>query len=201
MTGREAASPGARGGGKAPPPDIASGGYGRRAAFELWGLDAATPVAGPERPSAKYTIFAPGPPRFHPAGHVRAPFCAWDLEISLPGHARARFCARAPLCGVRGRTPRSEQGDAGVPEGVRPLGNDGSGMTERVRKRAYSGAEAGEYALLCVALCATTTLRERWCPGAASITLRERWRPSGRRRRRYRSRRRCSGRWNKHHPP
>ena len=48
------------GGGKAPPPDIASGGYELRAAFELWGLDAAALVAGAERPSAKYTIFAPG---------------------------------------------------------------------------------------------------------------------------------------------
>ena len=47
-------------GAKAPPPDIASGGYERRAAFELWRLDAATLVARPERPSAKYTIFAPG---------------------------------------------------------------------------------------------------------------------------------------------
>ena len=45
---------------EAPPPDIASGGYELRAAFELWGLDAASLVAGPERPSAKYTIFAPG---------------------------------------------------------------------------------------------------------------------------------------------
>ena len=45
---------------EAPPPDIASGGYELRAAFELWGLDAAALVAGPERPSAKYTIFAPG---------------------------------------------------------------------------------------------------------------------------------------------
>ena len=44
----------------APPPDIASGGYELRAAFELWGLDAASLVARPERPSAKYTIFAPG---------------------------------------------------------------------------------------------------------------------------------------------
>ena len=48
------------GGEEAPPPDIASGGYERRVAFELWGLDAASLVAGPERPSAKYTIFAPG---------------------------------------------------------------------------------------------------------------------------------------------
>ena len=48
------------GGGEAPPPDIASGGYELRAAFELWGLDAAALVAGSERPSAKYTIFAPG---------------------------------------------------------------------------------------------------------------------------------------------
>ncbi len=48
------------GGVEAPPPDIASGGYELRAAFELWGLDAAALVAGPERPSAKYTIFAPG---------------------------------------------------------------------------------------------------------------------------------------------
>ena len=47
------------GGEEAPPPDIASGGYERRAAFELWELEAATLVAGPERPSAKYTIFAP----------------------------------------------------------------------------------------------------------------------------------------------
>ena len=38
---------------EAPPPDIASGGYELRAAFELWGLDAASLVAGPERPSAK----------------------------------------------------------------------------------------------------------------------------------------------------
>ena len=37
----------------ASPPDIASGGYELRAAFELWGLDAASLVAGPERPSAK----------------------------------------------------------------------------------------------------------------------------------------------------
>ena len=35
------------GGGEAPPPDIASGGYELRAAFELWGLDAAALVAGP----------------------------------------------------------------------------------------------------------------------------------------------------------
>ncbi len=48
------------GGVEAPPPDIASGGYELRAAFELWGLDAAALVAGAERPSAKYTIFAPG---------------------------------------------------------------------------------------------------------------------------------------------
>ena len=48
------------GGGEAPPPDIASGGYELRAAFELWGLDAAALVAGAERPSEKYTIFAPG---------------------------------------------------------------------------------------------------------------------------------------------
>ena len=41
------------GGGEAPPPDIASGGYELRAAFELWGLDAAALVAGSERPSAK----------------------------------------------------------------------------------------------------------------------------------------------------
>ena len=47
------------GGEEAPPPDIASGGYERRAAFELWELEAATLVARPERPSAKYTIFAP----------------------------------------------------------------------------------------------------------------------------------------------
>ena len=45
---------------EAPPPDIASGGYELRAAFELWGLDAAALVAGAERPSAKYTLFAPG---------------------------------------------------------------------------------------------------------------------------------------------
>ena len=45
---------------EAPPPDIASGGYERRAAFELWELEAATLVAGSKRPSAKYTIFAPG---------------------------------------------------------------------------------------------------------------------------------------------
>jgi hypothetical protein len=38
------------GGGEAPPPDIASGGYELRAAFELWGLDAAALVAGAERP-------------------------------------------------------------------------------------------------------------------------------------------------------
>ena len=47
------------GGEEAPPPDIASGGYERRAAFELWELEAATLVAGPERPSAKCTPFAP----------------------------------------------------------------------------------------------------------------------------------------------
>ena len=45
---------------EAPPPDITSGGYELRAAFELWGLDAAALVAGPERPGAKYTVFAPG---------------------------------------------------------------------------------------------------------------------------------------------
>ena len=38
------------GGVEAPPPDIASGGYELRAAFELWGLDAAALVAGAERP-------------------------------------------------------------------------------------------------------------------------------------------------------
>ena len=44
---------------EAPPPDITSGGYERRAAFELWELEAATLVARPERPSAKCTPFAP----------------------------------------------------------------------------------------------------------------------------------------------
>ena len=58
--GRGREKEGEGGGGKAPPPDIASGGYGRRAAFELWRLDAATPVARPERPSAKCMPFAPG---------------------------------------------------------------------------------------------------------------------------------------------
>ena len=41
------------GGEEAPPPDIASGGYELRAAFEFWGLDAASLVAGTKRPSAK----------------------------------------------------------------------------------------------------------------------------------------------------
>ena len=51
--GEEAGWRGDEGGEEAPPPDIASGGYELRAAFELWGLDAASLVAGTKRPSAK----------------------------------------------------------------------------------------------------------------------------------------------------
>ena len=58
--GGDGGGSGAGDGAEAPPPDIASGGYELRAAFELWELDAASLVAGPKRPSAKYTIFAPG---------------------------------------------------------------------------------------------------------------------------------------------
>ena len=53
MAGNSVGDGGAYGSVEAPPPDIASGGYELRAAFELWGLDAASLVAGPERPSAK----------------------------------------------------------------------------------------------------------------------------------------------------
>ena len=53
MTGNSVGDGGAYGSGEAPPPDVASGGYELRAAFERWGLDAAALVPGSERPSAK----------------------------------------------------------------------------------------------------------------------------------------------------
>jgi hypothetical protein len=65
------------GGGEAPPPDIASGGYELRAAFELWGLDAAALVAGAERPIGwispeRRCLIGPGRTGRSEAGRVAA---------------------------------------------------------------------------------------------------------------------------------